>query len=162
MNAGHAPNVTVLRADLARPEHQHAVVRLLDAYARDPMGGGAGLDEQVKRRLIPGLEAHGKAVVLLAMSGVEAVGIAVCFEGFSTFAARPLLNVHDLAVLPEHRGRGVGTALLEAVAAHARERGCCKVTLEVRVDNAAAQSLYRRHGFSAGGAEHWFWKRPLE
>jgi len=65
----------------------------------------------------------------------------------STFAARPLLNLHDLAVLPERRGLGVGRALLEAVEARARDLGCCKLTLEVRQDNARAQALYESFGF---------------
>jgi ribosomal protein S18 acetylase RimI-like enzyme len=77
-----------------------------------------------------------------------AVGIATCFLGFSTFAARPLINVHDLAVLPEHRGRGIGRGLLEAVEHCARERGCAKVTLEVQENNSPARRLYKRMGFA--------------
>jgi ribosomal protein S18 acetylase RimI-like enzyme len=67
--------------------------------------------------------------------------------GYSTFRARPLLNLHDLAVQPEARERGVGGALLAAVESHARALGCCKVTLEVREDNASARRLYERVGF---------------
>ena len=91
-------------------------------------------------------------LVLLAFAGQHAVGLAICFQGFSTFRARPLLNIHDLAVLPDHRRRGVATALLAAVEAQALRRGCCKLTLEVREDNPAAESLYRRLGFGAGSA----------
>jgi ribosomal protein S18 acetylase RimI-like enzyme len=67
--------------------------------------------------------------------------------GFSTFEARPLVNVHDLAVLPEHRGRGVGRALLAGVEQRARARGCCKLTLEVLDTNETARRLYARFGF---------------
>ncbi len=82
------------------------------------------------------------------------VGAAICFVGFSTFAARPVLNIHDLAVLPELRGAGIGTSLLEAASARARELDCCKLTLEVRKDNEGALALYRRFGFGhfAAGA----------
>jgi ribosomal protein S18 acetylase RimI-like enzyme len=73
--------------------------------------------------------------------------LAVCFFGFSTFQARPLLNIHDLAVVPEYRGRGVGRALLEAAEARAAERGCCKLTLEVQDANPRARQLYERYGF---------------
>jgi ribosomal protein S18 acetylase RimI-like enzyme len=78
------------------------------------------------------------------------VGAAVCFIGFSTFAARPLLNLHDLAVVPELRGRGIGRALLRAVEERARALGCCKLTLEVVQENTQARALYERFGFADG------------
>jgi ribosomal protein S18 acetylase RimI-like enzyme len=71
----------------------------------------------------------------------------VAFIGFSTFHARPLLNIHDLAVVPGRRGKGVGRALLTAAEAHAGELGCCKLTLEVQDDNTPARQLYERFGF---------------
>jgi ribosomal protein S18 acetylase RimI-like enzyme len=98
------------------------------------------------------LEAVPHHLVLLAFVDEGPVGLAICFQGFSTFLAQPLLNVHDLAVLPEARGRGVGDALLAAIEAEARRRGCCKVTLEVREDNPVARRLYVRNGFTAGQA----------
>jgi GNAT superfamily N-acetyltransferase len=55
--------------------------------------------------------------------------------------------LRDLAVLPEHRGHGVGRALLQAAEDHARRKGCCKLTLEVQDDNTRARILYRRFGF---------------
>src|SRR5688572_14329373 len=89
-----------------------------------------------------------------ALADEEPVGVAVCFFGFSTFNARPLLNIHDLAVLPQYRGLGAGRALLQAAEEHARREGCCKLTLEVQEDNTRARALYRRFGFadSAVGA----------
>ena len=119
------------------------------------MGGGAPLPEDVYARLGPDLReraARGAAAVLLARQDGEAVGVAVCFVGYSTFRARPLLNLHDLAVLPGARGAGVGLALLDGVAAKARELGCCKVTLEVREHNATARRLYARAGFADAGS----------
>jgi ribosomal protein S18 acetylase RimI-like enzyme len=149
--AGEA-RVVVREADLGAPAQGAAIVALLDAYARDPMGGGEPLSEVVKQRLIPELRTIPGALVLLAWEGGEPVGLAVCFPGFSTFQARPLINVHDLAVLPSRRRRGVASRLLSAVAGHARRRGCCKVTLEAREDNPAARRLYERTGFSAGSS----------
>jgi len=147
------------RGPRASPEHQRAIVALTDAYARDPMGNGAPLAPDVAARLIPGLRGHPTTLVLLAVVAGVPVGIATCFLGFSTFQARPLLNVHDLAVLPEHRGMGLGRRLLEAVESKARVLGCCKVTLEVLEDNRAARRPYARAGFgqavytdAAGGA----------
>jgi ribosomal protein S18 acetylase RimI-like enzyme len=71
----------------------------------------------------------------------------VGFVGYSTFQARPLLNIHDLAVLPGRRGRGTGRALLAAAEAQALAEGCCKLTLEVQDDNTPARQLYDRFGF---------------
>ena len=70
------------------------------------------------------------------------------FEGYSTFKAQPLLNIHDIAVLPAHRSQGVGQALLAAAQDHAVERGCCKLTLEVLTGNHAALASYQRFGFA--------------
>jgi ribosomal protein S18 acetylase RimI-like enzyme len=140
-------SISVADADLDDPGHAQGLIAVLDAYAREAIGGGQPLTPEVRSRLIPELRARPNAVVLLAFDAGRPVGAAVCFVGFSTFAARPLLNLHDLAVLPDRRGAGVGRALLEAVEARARDLGCCKLTLEVRQDNARAQSLYKSFGF---------------
>ncbi|MGH2726059.1 MAG: GNAT family N-acetyltransferase [Actinomycetota bacterium] len=139
--------VEVVAADLERSDHQNAVLALTDAYATDPMGNGAPLAADKRDRLIDGLRAHPTTVILLAYVDGEAAGIATCFLGFSTFAARPLLNIHDLAVAPEHRGRGVGQQLLAGVERKARELGCSKITLEVGDRNETARGLYDRAGF---------------
>ena len=136
-----------VQADLDRPDHQSVVLSLVDAYSRDPMGDGAPLAADVRERLIPGLRRHPTTLVFLAYDGDAAVGVAVCFLGFSTFAARPLVNVHDLGVLPAYRGRGVGRGLLAAVETRARELGCCKLTLEVLDKNDRALRTYASAGF---------------
>jgi len=149
MSEPNAKHLAVREADLDQPGDAAALVGLIDAYAQDPMGGGVPLSEVVRRRLAPALREVPGRLVLLAFEGDRAVGVAVCFQGFSTFQAQTLINVHDLAVLPGSRGRGVGRALLCAVEDEARRRGCCKLTLEVRQDNPAA-GLYRALGFGAG------------
>jgi ribosomal protein S18 acetylase RimI-like enzyme len=159
------PDVTVIEADLQDRQHQAAIVYLVDAYARDPMGNGEGLPAEVRDRLIAGLQQHPTTMIYLAFTGDEPVGIAVCFLGFSTFAAQPLINIHDLAVVPAYRGQGVGRLLLERVEARGRELGCCKLTLEVRTDNHRAQHLYARAGFGdmafSQGAGTLFLQKPL-
>ena len=107
--------IEIVEADLDRDDHQRSVLNLIDAYARDPMGNGEPLPSRVKNELIPGLRNHPTTLIFLAWCDGRAVGIAVCFIGFSTFAARPLINIHDLAVLPEGRGNGVGRKLLAAL-----------------------------------------------
>ena len=164
MSAGEA--VEIVEADLDREAHQRAVVELIDAYARDPMGGGRPLSGDVRSALIPALRRHPTTLIFLAYAEDEPIGIAVCFRGFSTFAARPLINVHDLAVLPAHRGRGTGQRLLQVVERRGRELGCCKLTLEVQENNHRARRVYEASGFAqavyqeaAGGA--LFLAKPL-
>ena len=110
MTADRATNVTIVDADLSRAEHQRALVTMLDAYMRDPMEGGQPPSEQVKRELVPGLRAHPACYVFLAWRDGSPVGFSICFIGFSTFNARPLINVHDIFVDSAVRGlaaRGV-------------------------------------------------------
>jgi len=139
--------VRVVAADLDDPFHRRALVAVLDSYARDPMGGGTTLSPDVSETLADRLQAHPTTRAFLAFDGDEPVGLAICFLGFSTFAARPLLNIHDLAVLPERRGQGIGRALLGAVEEAARSEGCCKLTLEVLDSNDRARGLYTSFGF---------------
>lgn len=139
---------TVREADLKSSADAAALVAVLDSYASDPVGGGEPLAAEVRERLVPGLREQPNALVLLAFDDERPIGIAVCFFGFSTFKARPLLNIHDLAVVPEARGQGVGRSLLAAAEERARERGCCRLTLEVQESNAPARALYDRFGFT--------------
>ena len=134
--------VKIIEADLEQTEHQHAVLELTDAYASDPMGNGEPLSDSVRRDLISELRRHPTTVIFLAYHYGRAIGIANCFIGFSTFAARPLINISDLAVLPGNRGRGIGRKLLEAVERKARELGCCKLTIEVQENNRRAKYYY--------------------
>jgi len=143
--------LSITTTDFARPAHRAAFLHLLDHYAHDPMGGGAGLSAYAKANLVDGLAARAHFVSLLAFEGDSAVGLINCFEGFSTFAARPLLNIHDIVVHADARGRGVGRALLAAAEELARQRGCCKLTLEVLEGNRVARAAYQACGF--GGYE---------
>ena len=120
----------------------------------------------MRKDLIPGLRAHPTTLIFLAYRDAAPVGVAVCFRGFSTFTAQPLVNIHDLAVLPNERGKGIGRMLLEAVERKARSLGCCKLTLEVQENNLRAQRVYAAAGFdraryveAAGGA--LFLSKPL-
>ena len=144
----NSTDVSILQADLDRPDHQAAVVAITAAYALDRMANGAPLPPDVLERLIPGLQAHPTTLVFLAAVGGQFVGLATCFVGFSTFAARPVVNLHDLCVLDTHRGQGIGRTLLRAVEQAALERGCAKVTLEVLEHNRPARSLYESLGFT--------------
>ncbi|MBV7509314.1 ribosomal protein S18-alanine N-acetyltransferase [Bacillus sp. sid0103] len=60
-------------------------------------------------------------------------------------------HVTNVAILPEYRGRRLGEAILTKMMSTAREMGAKTMTLEVRVSNHVAQSLYRKLGFQNGG-----------
>lgn len=143
----------IVRADYGDPVHARALVAVLDAYACDPMGGGEPLSDYARSHVVAQLAARPHAVSVLAFvdaPGQESipVGLVNCMEGFSTFACRPLLNIHDLAVMPGHRGQRIGERMLAMVVDIARERGACKLTLEVLQGNVAAHRLYQRCGFA--------------
>ena len=140
-------NLHVREADFDDERDTNGFIAVLDSYASSTIGGGRALTADVRERVVPMLRAHPTSLVLLALAGDQRVGIAVCFFGLSTFRARPLLNIHDLAVLPRYQGKGVGPALLEAVEERARGKGCCKLTLEVLDENERARAVYRRFGF---------------
>lgn len=153
---------TVIReADLSDPDQARALVEIIDCYARGAGGQNAPLSPEARAAMAPGLRAHPAAFALLAWRGSEAVGAAVCVWGFSTFSGRPSLNVHDLAVLPEHRGHGVGRALLEEVERRARARDSSKLTLEVHASNDGAKRLYQRFGFGPWESPTLFVTKPL-
>ncbi|MDP7268816.1 MAG: GNAT family N-acetyltransferase [Pirellulales bacterium] len=145
--------LNIFQAELENNEHCEAIRRLLNEYALEPLEGGTGLAPEVLSGLIPGLREQSSVLVLLASLEADIVGIAVCLWGVSTFAARPALNIHDLAVSGACRGRGIGTALIAEVERRAREKGCSRVTLEVRAENGNARSLYTHCGFEGAAQE---------
>jgi ribosomal protein S18 acetylase RimI-like enzyme len=139
---------SVRRADYRDANDAAALVMLLDAYASDPAGGGEPLSEFAKANLVLELAARPQAYSVLAFDGAQPVGLVNCIEGFSTFACRPLVNVHDVAVVASHRGRGIAEQMLREAERIAIERGAVKMTLEVLSGNAPAMKLYQRIGFA--------------
>ena len=96
----------IIIADLALPTHAAAVVYLLNEYAKDNMGGSAELSAFVKDNLIAELRKRQVVHIVLAIVDAAPAGLAIYFEGFSSFACKPLLNIHDIIVAKEYRGRG--------------------------------------------------------
>lgn len=142
-------SLNICLANYADPAHAQAIVNLLDAYAQDPAGGGTALPAFTKANLVSELAKRPQAFSVLAFDGDAPVGLVNCIEGFSTFACKPLVNVHDVVVLGSHRGQRVGEQMLALVEQIAMQRGACKLTLEVLSGNLSAMKLYQRIGFSA-------------
>ena len=139
----------ILQANYNDALHAHAIVALLDAYAQDPTGCGAPLSDFAKANLVQELAKRPQAFSVLAFDGSAPIGLVNCIEGFSTFACKPLVNVHDVAVLASHRGQRVGEQMLALAEQIAVQRGACKLTLEVLSGNRSAIRLYERIGFAA-------------
>jgi GNAT superfamily N-acetyltransferase len=101
-----------------------------------------------------GLRPVAEAILArLADQAGAAVGFAVFFHNFSTFVGRPGIYLEDLFVLPEHRGKGIGKALLLHVAALANERGCGRLEWAVLDWNKPAIEFYR--GLGARAMDEW-------
>ena len=86
------------------------------------------------------------AETLLAEESGKPIGFALFFHNFSTFLALPGIYLEDLFVVPEHRGRGVGRALLKELARIAVERGCGRLEWSVLDWNRDAIGFYERLG----------------
>jgi len=140
--------IEVVLADYRDAAQAAALVELLDGYARDPAGGGTPLSAQVRAELPAALAARPQAFSVLAYDDGQPVGLINCVEGFSTFACRPLVNVHDVVVASSHRGQRLAQRMLERVEQEARARGACKLTLEVLSGNVSARKAYEREGFA--------------
>jgi ribosomal protein S18 acetylase RimI-like enzyme len=159
--------IEIVKANLSLPAHAEAIVQLMDAYAIDPMGGGRSLSDYAKANLPAELAKRKSAHVILSFVDTKPAGLIVCLEGFSTFACKPLLNIHDLIVAVPYRGRGLSKMLLQKAEDLAIELGCCKLTLEVLEGNHVARSAYKSFGFSGYElnpqmGKALFWEKKLE
>ncbi len=90
---------------------------------------------------------------LICLRGRKAVGFALYFFTYSTFLARPTLYVEDLFVVPEERGNGLGTRMLQALSHIAVQRGCGRMEWAVLDWNTSAIRFYKRLG--AGLRKEW-------
>lgn len=158
--------ISCREADLASSADAQLLVELLNIYATDPMGGSSPLDDFVRENLAEELRKRPTAHAFFAFVDGVPAGLSICFEGFSTFECKPLINIHDMVVVPDFRRRGVCSALLACIEEFARSIGCCKVTLEVLEGNHVAKSPYIKAGFGpymlnpeAGCAQ--FWQKKL-
>ncbi|MGF1737023.1 N-acetyltransferase family protein [Photobacterium satsumensis] len=77
----------------------------------------------------------------------EPAAFAVCFESYSTYKAKKILNIHDFMVSAHFRGQGVGKALLNGIEQYCIANEYLKITLEVDDDNSVAKKLYSACGY---------------
>lgn len=159
-------SVTVRQADLNRASDAQAVLQMMNEYASDPMGGGEPLSAYAREHLIVEMQRRPTVRTILAFDKEQPVGLLNCIEGFSTFACKPLMNIHDVVVSQSCRGRGISRLLFEQAEAIARELGCVKMTLEVLEGNVPAREAYARMGYKAYQLDPamgtaMFWEKKL-
>ena len=153
-------------ADYSDEQHGIDILILLKAYALDPMGGGKELSQYASDNIINELSKRSDAISIICYVDGNAAGLVNCFESFSTFKSKPLLNIHDVVVLDKYRGHGLCQRMLEKVETIAKERNCCKITLEVLEGNDAAKKAYLKYGFEAyeldpANGKALFWQKEL-
>ena len=135
----------ILSAAAGDIDDLHALVRALAAYERlsdlctsTPADLAAALfgPRPVAEALIVRLDGNSQV----------AAGFALFFHTYSTFLGRPSLWLEDLFVRPDHRGRGIGRAMIRALAALAVERGCGRFEWAVLDWNEPAIGFYKSLG----------------
>jgi len=148
----HDPETIRIRpADFNDARDVATVRRLVQGFADV---SNVTLSPSVKDTVAPFLGRRAAFVLLAEDLGSEndtkkpkTVAMLIAQRILSSFEAGERINIHDLYVIPEAQGRGIGRRMLSVCADHARALGCSDLTLEVAGDNAAARSLYRTFGF---------------
>jgi len=139
-------SIACFKADL--DVHGDVILQLLRGYAQDPMGGNEDLSGYAQANLINEMRKRPDSVVtfLCYVDGVPA-GLCNCVIGFSTFACKSLLNIHDFYTVAEYRRKGVARALMNTVEDYSKEQKYCKITLECLANNAPAMNAYVKQGY---------------
>jgi len=152
----------VVQADLSITEHAQAYLHLMSHYALDPMGGGQDLSDFAKINLIQTLSKRNDIFIVIIFADNKPAALLTAIEGFSTFACKPLFNIHDVVVYQDFRRQGLTSSLFKKIEEIAKSRDCCKITLEVLEGNHIAKKAYNKLGYSDyvldpefGGAMFW-------
>ncbi|MBI9097047.1 MAG: GNAT family N-acetyltransferase [Spirochaetaceae bacterium] len=154
-------DTTIIEVDFRNFDHISDLLFVLESYKTGGMGDGIPYRESEKARLITQFIVHSNVMAFLIYRGGKIAGGSVCFKSFSTFNTANLLNIHDLCIVGEYRGKGLGRELTEYIVQKGRELLCSQITLEVREDNGIAKSLYRKFRFEDTTPKMHFWKRKL-
>ena len=140
--------LNIVQADLSIPQHAQAYLQLMSHYALDPMGGGEDISEFAKDNLVESILKRNDVFCILIFEDQHPAALLTAIEGFSTFACKPLFNIHDVVVHKNFRGQGLSPLLFTKIEEIARQRDCCKITLEVLEGNQVAINAYSKLGFS--------------
>ncbi|WP_028319061.1 GNAT family N-acetyltransferase [Desulfobulbus elongatus] len=131
----------------ARPQDLEPMVgllRLLFTIEED-----FGFDAVKQRQGLALLLNDDRACILVAEEAGQAVGMCTGQLVISTAEGGPAVLVEDVVVAPEHRGRGTGRALMDALTGWARERGATRMQLLADKNNPPALAFYDRLGWGS-------------
>jgi ribosomal protein S18 acetylase RimI-like enzyme len=113
--------------------------------------GGGFTEAALADALFAAENVRARGDVLVAHAGdghlLGSVVVVPASSPANRFAASGEVELHLLAVHPDQQGRGIGSALVDAAIAQARDRGATRILLWTQPSMAAAQSLYLKHGF---------------
>ncbi len=152
----------IVQVDLKNEKHRTALIHLLNDYMLDEMGIGKQMPDDLGPKIVEGLKKHSGYLGFFVCIAEDFVALANCNLVFSTWKAKPLINIHDFIVSPEFRKKGVGLFLLKSIENYAKENGYCRINLEVRHDNYKAQNLYKKAGFKECDPSNYFWENRFD
>lgn len=152
----------LVKVNLENKKHCSALLSLLNDYMLDEMGIGKPMPAELGPKIIKGLKNHPVYLGFFVCNENEYAALANCNLNFSTWKAKPLINIHDFTVSPNFRNQGIGLFLLNGISAYAKENGYCRLNLEVRQDNFKAQNLYKKAGFTECNPPNYFWEKKFE
>lgn len=155
-------NKKLIQVDLKNPVHCEQVLHLLNDYMEDKMGSGKSMPAELGPKIISGLKMHSAYLGFFICVGNDFTALANCNLNYSTWQAKPLINIHDFIVSPKYRKQGIGEFLLTGIENYAKKRGYCKLNLEVRKDNIKAQNLYKKAGYSDCEPPMYFWQKNFD
>jgi ribosomal protein S18 acetylase RimI-like enzyme len=152
----------IVKVDLENKIHSAALLHLLNDYMLDDMGIGKQMPENLGPKIVEGLKKHSGYLGFFVCIGEDFTALANCNLVFSTWKAKPLINIHDFIVSPKFRKKGIGQFLMNSIIDYAKSNGYCKINLEVRHDNIKAQNLYLKTGFVECDPPNYFWENKLK
>ena len=92
---------------------------------------------------------------MIASKGEQAIGFAAVSYAWTLEHGGKSAWLDELYVLPEYRGSGVGSLLIEGVVAHANQESCLAIDLEFEAGHSRAEHLYIRKGFEKLQRSRW-------
>lgn len=143
----------IARLDIENHQQRYDMQKLFIEYS-------VAADAEINADIVDKLCELPYFIGFIAYLDDEPIGFAVCFESFSSYRCKKVLNVHDFMISAKFRGLGYGKTLLTAVEQFCIVNDYLKITLEVDDDNQSAQRLYASCGFEdhqvvLKGLLHW-------